>query len=302
MSKNFFVKKIGLPRLLIIGCGNIGIRLLNLLHKRFRIFAVTKNLKIFFKLRSLGVIPILIDLGDYKSLKRLKKIANIIIFLAPPFSKDIYDKGSRNLFSVFNKNLILMYISTTGVYGNCNSDFIDETRLVNPCTERAKRRIDAEQIWKIWARFLKNKLIILRVPGIYSKSRLPLERLKNKIGALVESEDVFTNHIHANDLARLIIFAINRGLSLRVYNTVDDSNLKMADYFDKISNLFKLPKSPRFSYFELKNQKNVSSFLLSFMSESRRIHNKRIKKELKFIFNYSDINDFFIKNKSILKI
>jgi nucleoside-diphosphate-sugar epimerase len=166
---------------------------------------------------------------------------------------------------------------------------VDETRPLNPQNSRARRRMDAEQTLRAWARRSGGHLSILRVPGIYAANRLPLERVKKGTPALREQDDVYTNHIHADDLARIVMLALLRGAPCRVYHAVDDSNMKMGEYFDAVAQAFQLPCPPRLPRAELKNQ--VSPMLLSFMSESRRLANERIKSELGVRLRYPCVLD-----------
>lgn len=290
MKKRNVIKKIGLPRMLIIGCGDVGMRLLPLVRDRFRVFAVTRSAEHCALLRDAGAIPIVADLDRPASLARLARLAQIVVHLAPPQSEGEIDRRSRNLAAILPDRATLVYISTTGVYGDCGGAGIDETRPVAPRNARAKRRVDAEQVLRAWARRAGGRLAILRAPGIYAADRLPLERLRKGTPALAASEDVFTNHIHADDLARLAATAIFKAQPLRIYHAVDDTDLTMGAYFDAVADAFALPRPPRLPRAEL--QQLVSPMLLSFMSESRRLRNTRIKAELGLRLRYPDVPAF----------
>jgi nucleoside-diphosphate-sugar epimerase len=270
--------KLGKPRLLILGCGDVGMRLLPLVRDRFRVFAVTSQPSRCAELRAAGAIPLIADLDSPATLARLGRIAPLVVHLAPPQSTGVTDRRTRNLSAILPEHTRLVYISTTGVYGDCAGAMIDETRTVQPQNVRAKRRVDAEQVLRGWGRRRHGRLGIFRVPGIYAADRLPLERLQKGTPALSAQDDVYTNHIHADDLARIIALALFRVQGGRVFNTVDDSDMKMAAYFDAVADAFKLARPPRLPRTEL--QKVVSPMLLSFMSESRRIGNRRLKTEL----------------------
>jgi nucleoside-diphosphate-sugar epimerase len=281
MNKNAIknkTKKLNKPRLLILGCGDVGLRLLPLVRDHFRVFAVTSQPSRREELRAAGAIPIIADLDQPASLARLTSLADRIVHLAPPQSEGVKDQRTRNLTAILPDHATLVYISTSGVYGDCGGAWIDETRTVRPQNARAKRRVDAEQALRTWARRAHGRLSILRVPGIYAADRLPLDRLKQGTPALVAEEDVVTNHIHADDLARIIACALFRAAPCRVYHAVDDTNMQMGEYFDAVADAFGLVKPPRLPRHAL--QQIVSPMLLSFMSESRRLNNLRIKSEL----------------------
>ena len=287
--KNKQLNGLGKPRLLIVGCGDVGMRLIPLLRSRFRVFALTSQSERLSELRSAGVTPILGNLDSPQSLYRLKGLADIVVHLAPPPLQGSLDQRTRNLVALLPRHGKLGYVSTTGVYGDCKGAFFDETRPVAPVNARAERRVDAERVLRRWARHYEGKLSILRVPGIYAADRLPLERLRQGTPALLDADDVYTNHIHADDLAQIIALALFRAQPLRVYHTVDDSALKMGDYFDQVAAAFKLPLPPRVPRAELSKQ--VSPMLLSFMSESRRLSNQRMKIELGVRLRWPAVSD-----------
>jgi dTDP-4-dehydrorhamnose reductase len=181
-----------------------------------------------------------------------------------------------------------VYVSTTGVYGDCDGAAFDETRPVAPASARAVRRVDAERRFRaVGARGLA-RVAILRVPGIYAHDRLPLDRLRKGLPALRAEDDVFTNHVHADDLARIARAALARGRPGRVVHAVDDSDLRMGDYFDRVADAFALPRPPRVARDELAAL--VTPAMLSFMSESRRLANRRLKRELRVRLRFADVD------------
>ncbi|MFJ3313787.1 NAD-dependent epimerase/dehydratase family protein [Herbaspirillum huttiense] len=281
------MKKLGLPRVLILGCGDVGLRLVPLLLPRYRVLAVTSNPDRRAELRAAGAIPIVANLDAPLTLGRLARLAPTIVHLAPPQSEGRIDRRTRNLAAILPEGARLVYVSTTGVYGDCAGASFDETRSVRPQNARAVRRVDAETVLRAWARRRQGKLSILRVPGIYAADRLPLERLHKGLPALVAQEDVHTNHIQADDLARICLAAMRLGAPNRVYHAVDDSDLKMGDYFDAVADAAGLSRPPRLPRSEL--ERSVSPMMLSFMSESRRLHNARIKEELGVQLRYPDV-------------
>jgi NAD dependent epimerase/dehydratase family len=206
-----------------------------------------------------------------------------LIYLAPPPNHGLQDRRLHHVLWGLNPKRAV-YISTTGVYGHHPHQWIDETCLATPVTDRARRRQEAEKVFRRWARSSRVKASILRVPGIYAHDRLPLERLKNQTPALMSEEDVYTNHIHADDLARLIWHTLFKGKAQRLYNACDDTHLKMGDYFDCIANAFGLSLPPRLNRITLSH--SLSPLQYSFMQESRQIKSLRIKKELGFYFSY----------------
>jgi nucleoside-diphosphate-sugar epimerase len=278
---------VGRPRLLLVGCGDVGMRLLPLLVPRFRVFAVTRDADRVAELRALGAVPIVADLDQPASLARLRGLASRVVHLAPPPAQGARDLRTRRLTAILPEGARVVYVSTSGVYGDCGGALVDETRTVAPKNARAARRVDAERVLRGWARRSGGSVAILRVPGIYAQDRLPLKRLREGTPALRPEDDVFTNHVQADDLARIVALALFRALPGRVVHATDDTRLKMGDYFDAVADAYGLPRPPRLERAALREA--VSPMLLSFMSESRRLDNTRLRRELGVRLLYPDV-------------
>lgn len=283
----------GVQNILIVGSGDVARRILSRLARRYRVHALLRDASRAPGWRAAGARPVIADLDDRASLKRLAGLADLILHLAPPPRHGLRDTRTRNLLAALGKGKSLprrlVYVSTTGVYGDCAGAWIDETRRLNPQNSRARRRVDAEHSLRQWAVQTGVEVCILRAPGIYAADRLPVERLGKGVPALIAADDVFTNHIHADDLAAACIAALSHGGNCRTYNVVDDSDLRMADYFDRVADAFALPRPPRLPYDAL--EQRLSPLQMSFMGESRRIGNRRLKKELKLRLAYPTVTE-----------
>ena len=287
------MQSFGKPSILIIGCGDIGLRVAKQLSRSHRIFALTSQQSRFQELREVGAIPVLGNLDHPESLWRLSGLAQTVIHLAPPQNGGNRDCRTRNLLRILaqGSNAVrrLIYISTTGVYGDHSGAKVSEVTPVSPQSERAKRRVDAERILRLWAPAHGVVLTILRVPGIYAADRLPIERLQAQTPALLPEEDAYSNHIHSDDLARLVCAAVYHGKPQRIINACDGGETKMGDYFDEVADAFGLERQVRLPGSEL--QKIVSPMLWSFMRESRRVTNQRLP-ELKTPLRYPSVGHF----------
>ena len=281
-----------MKNILIVGCGDIAMRIAPLLRTHYKLFGLIRNASRKEQLHALGVTPILADLDHRAQLRKIAGLADVVLHLAPPPNSSADDTRTQNLLAALSQGRLpqrLIYISTTGVYGDCGGEIVRETRALNPQSARARRRVDAEQRICTWAARNAVKASILRVPGIYAKERLPIERLRSATPAIIAEEDSCTNHIFADDLARMVIAAVRYAKPNRVYHASDDSELKMGDYFDEVADAFNLPRPPRLPRDEVKQ--SVSPVLWSFMNESRRLSNKRIKQELKIKLQYPQVSD-----------
>jgi len=281
------------PRLLIVGCGDIGIRVARLLRGRYRLLALTSSPARCADLRALGVVPLLGNLDQPATLARLAGIADAVLHLAPPTPAGTADLRTAHLLQVLARGggvRRLVYASTSGVYGDAQGARFDETRAVRPASDRALRRVDAERRVRQLGQVFGVRVTVLRIPGIYASDRVgghPRERLARGTPVLAAQDDVFTNHIHADDLARACVAALQRGLPQRVLHVCDDTELKMGEYFDLAADLCGLPRPPRIARAEAGEQ--LSPMLLSFMSESRRLDNRRMKRELRLTLRYPTV-------------
>ncbi len=284
-----------MKRILIVGCGDIARRIIPLLNTRYRVFALVRNPDYCAGLRELGAVPLIGDLDKRASLSRIAGLVDTVLHLAPPAASGL-DRRTRNLLSALSSGVLperMVYISTSGVYGDCKGAWVNETHPLNAESSRALRRIESETLIRNWAKQCGVRASILRVPGIYAADRLPLARLQQGTPGIADAEDSYTNHIHADDLARICIAALHRGKPCRIYHASDDSQLKMGEYFDAVADAYGLPHVPRISRVEA--QQLLSSALLSFMNESRRLSNERLKRELQVRLMYPTVADFLAK-------
>lgn len=276
------------PRVVLLGCGDVGLRFLNAFGARLRVFGIARRAEAMQDIRQAGGVPLRIDLDDRRSCRRLSGLAARVLHSAPPPTQGLDDARTRHAQAALPEARRWVYLSTTGVYGDCAGAWIDETRRVAPHNDRAIRRVAAEQRLRKQAARGGMQVVVLRVPGIYALERLPLERLQRGTPALCEQDDGYTNHIHADDLARIAFAALWRGGASRVIHAVDDSVLKMGDYFDAVADAFGLSRPPRLPREALKAA--VSPMLWSFMSESRRLTNHRLKRELRVRLRYPQVS------------
>lgn len=276
-----------MENLLIIGCGDIARRAIPLLSGHFNLYALVRDPARGAVLRAMGVTPVIGDLDHRRSLRRLAGLAQVVLHLAPPDGRGERDERTRNLLAALGQRTLpkrVVYISTSGVYGDCGGAWVSETRPLRAQTRRARLRVSAERQIRTWAARNRVHAAILRVPGIYAAGRLPLDRLRAGLPAILAAEDGYSNHIHADDLARILIAALRRARPNRIYHTVDDDEMKMGAYFDAIADAHGLPRPPRLSRAEVQQQ--VSPLMWSFMNESRRLRNDRMKRELKVRLRY----------------
>ena len=283
--------------MLIIGCGDVGLRVARQLPPRVRVLALTSSSEKIPLLRASAITPLAGNLDQPGTLRRLAGLATRVIHLAPPPGENLPDwrrdpRTPALLRALRLRGLpqSLVYGSTSGVYGNCDGAWASEVRSVNPHTPRAQRRVDAEQQLRFFGRSSGVRVHTLRIPGIYAPDRdggTPRTRLLKGTPVLQQEDDVYTNHIHADDLARACLAALWRGKPQRITNASDDTQLKMGDYFDLAADLYGLPRPQRVPRSTAQDQ--LPLMLLSFMGESRRLDNTRLKRELRLVLHYPTV-------------
>jgi nucleoside-diphosphate-sugar epimerase len=292
------------PRLLIVGCGDVGQRVANILNtsesdhpQRLRVLALTSSSERILAFRAQGIVPLVGNLDNAASFRRIAGLATHVLHLAPPPSEGWADPRALALTRVLRLRTspsVFVYGSTSGVYGDLAGAKAIETLPTAARTPRAVRRVNAEQAVRFLGRSSINsgfiRTSVLRIPGIYAPNReggTPKGRLLKGTPVLAAKDDVYTNHIHADDLARACLAALWRGKPQRVYNVNDDSRMKMGDYFDFAADLYNLPRPPRLPRSTAQDQ--LSLMLLSFMSESRQMDNGRMKRELRLKLRYPSV-------------
>ena len=265
-----------MKRLLIAGYGDIARRAAPLLAARFELRVLS---------RTSGL-----DLDRPESLATLEP-ADAVLHCAPPPSIGTADTRTANLLIALESRRILptrfVYISTSGVYGDCGGALVDETRALNPQSARAGRRVDAEARLALWCRSRGVALVVLRAPGIYATDRLPLERLRARAPVLCDPDDVNTNHIHADDLAAICARSLEESAPAGFYNASDDTQLKMGEWFDLLADRAGLPRPPRITRAVASGR--VPAEMFSFMNESRRLDNTRLKRTLGVRLRYPTV-------------
>ncbi|HVO88864.1 MAG TPA: NAD-dependent epimerase/dehydratase family protein [Casimicrobiaceae bacterium] len=276
-------------RVLLIGCGDIALRTAALLRGRVRLYGLTRHPDEARKLRALDIVPLVGDLDAPATLARLRTAPFAVLHFAPPPGEGRDDPRTAHLVAALSRAQIIpqrfVYISTSGVYGDCAGARVAETRPRRAQTPRARRRMAAEDRLRAWAARAGVRLAILRVPGIYAETRLPLDRVRHGTPVLRNEDDVYTNHIEATDLAHAVTAALFHGRANRAYNVSDDAEMKMGAWFDAVADAFRLPRPPRVSWEEA--ERRIAPALLSFMSESRRLANQRMKEELRVRLRYA---------------
>lgn len=269
---------------LIVGCGDIGLRVARALHARGETCTgVVRSAERVAQLQTLGIDARSVDLDGDSALPA----ATQVWWFAPPPNAGTRDPRLQRWLASAPAVQRIVYVSTSAVYGDCAGRWIDEDEPLKPQTDRGQRRLDAERALQAFAAARDCALMILRVPGIYGPGRLPRERLQRGLPVIREDQCPWTNRIHADDLAQAAIAAMDRGRAGRAYNVSDGQPTTMSDYFLRCAQLLGLPPPPRVTMAEARAQ--LTPAMLSFLEESKRLLNRRMLDELQMLLRYPDL-------------
>ncbi len=275
----------------IFGCGDIGRRLAHrLMAEGTEVAALARSPQRAEALKGAGITPSLGDLDDNSHPLILPNGIETLYYLAPPPPRGLVDpRLDRALNALGSIPRRLIYISTSGVYGDCHGAWIDETAPLRPKTDRAQRRLDAESQVQDFASRTGCEALILRVPGIYGDGRLPETRIKEGLPVIDPREAPWSNRIHADDLAEACLKARTRGLAGEAYNISDGQPSTMTDYFWQVADHLGLPRPPAIPLAEAR--KVLTPAMLSFIEESKRLDNRKMLKDLGVVLRYPCLAD-----------
>lgn len=277
---------------LIVGCGDIGVRIARLIQAGGgRVTGLARSEVSAARLRSYGIEPVSGNLDDPSSLTAIPSAARLIFYLAPPPGGGTLDSRMRHFcgaLAALPAPAKIVYMSTSGVYGDCAGAWVTEQTPLNPQTSRARRRVDAESILTDWGRQHAVAVVILRVTGIYGPGRLPLARLQQGHPVLREEEAPPTNRIHADDLASVCLAAATRAAAGAIFNVSDGRPGTMTGYFNAIADLLGLPRPPQVSRQEA--EKVMTPMMLSYLSETRRMDHRKMIEDLGVSLHYPDLD------------
>jgi len=254
---------------LIVGCGDTGVRVAaRAVAAGERVTGVVRSAESARRVRAVGAHALTLDLDqDELALPASDRM----FYFAPPQRDGASDRRMQRVLGAFQAPPpFMVYISTSGVYGDCGGAWVDEDRAVNAESDRAKRRVDAERQVLAWCAHAT----ILRAPGIYGPNRLPVDRIRDATPILDDAEGGWSNRIHIDDLAEIAWQAGCAHWAHHVYNATDGNPTRLGIYYDTLADMLGVAAPPRISWAQAEAQ--FSAMRLSFLRESRRLDNSRL--------------------------
>lgn len=280
----------------ILGCGDIGCRIVRSLttqgHDERNIVGLVNSIESVERCVEFGVIGLRFDLDKLNRDLSLCNAAQTYYTVAPQ-KHGVQDLRSKAVLQHFDDANIkpekVVLISTTGVYGDCGGQWVTEDSATEPETDRGQRRLDSERQWLSWGKRQGVPVVILRVPGIYANSRLPRDRIAAKTPVVKPGECGYTNRIHADDLAMICVAAMRRGKSADIFNATDGTPGKISEYLQEAAKVLGVAPLPEISMSEAHLE--LSSGMLSYLNESRKISNEKIMRKLSISLRYPDFKE-----------
>jgi len=279
----------------IVGCGYTGLRLAKRwLARGAPVRGLATRATSLAAIAASGVSAQELNLDDEPARGNLAQLdfADHLVYytVPPPPAGDSDPRLERFLAGLATNPARLIYLSTTGVYGDHAGGPVDEDTPPAPATPRAQRRLAAETRLREWAEPRAVSWCILRVPGIYGPGRLPLERLRNREPAIAPAEATPSNRIHVEDLVTACVAAGESSRAdRRIYNVTDGSDASLTAYLQRVARLAQLPEPPLISRGEAERLFSASTW--SFLGESRRVGNRRLREELEVELEFADLDE-----------
>lgn len=280
------------PPCLLVGCGYVGSTLVRyLLAAGVETLVTVRSDKRAHSLAELGVAFMPLDLDGEDPHLEVNLDGWNIIYFVPPNSDLIYDLRVTKFLKVLKLSgqpRKMIYISTTAVYGDHQGGIVTEETPVNPQLERGCRRLDAERQWQVYAEENALPWVVLRLSGIYGPGKLPIKRLQQQQPILSLSESGYSNRIHLEDLIEILCRVLSYPQSKGIYNVADGYPSSMSDYLLRVAKAAGIAAPPQISLHQAQQQ--LSATMLSYLSESRRIDNRRLLNDLQLTLKYSNLD------------
>lgn len=279
-----------MQKLLIVGLGDVAQRALPELLASWEVTALTRTARGMSAHERLQVVAFDLDAPVFSEaqLAALRQNYDAVLWTAPPNAAitDEYATRMRRVMAQWLGSATpwqpkrLVYISTTGVYGDCAGAWVDERTTLNPESSRAQARVWDERAWTSLGAAIGAQVCVLRAPGIYALERLPVQSVLVRAPVMLPHEDSFSNHIHADDLAGAAVYAVScaddaYAQNPCIINVCDDEPILMGQWFAALANILNLPTPEYITRTQM--QLSVGAMRWSFMRESRKIGNAKLR-------------------------
>ena len=291
---------------LIVGCGYTGLRLARRLRPGWRVAALARSEAAASRLAAEGLAVLGGDLDAAIAPEQAAALqaalrGAALAWLAPPPEQGEDDPRLARLLDALGpaRPAALLYMSTTGVYGDTGGGTVTEASPVSPANPRSRRRVAAERTAAAWCAARGVRHVVLRVPGIYGPGRLPLERLARGEPALRPEDSGPGNRIHVDDLVTACVAALERPVQ-GIFNITDGNPASTTEFLQRTAALAGLPPPPLVALPDAPGR--ISPGLLAFLVESRRVDNRRMLEELGVVPRYARLEDGIAASLATMRV
>ena len=276
--------KMLINKLLIFGYGYCAKALVaKLLNKKNEILVVSRNKQNIDKLKELGIKAC--EWTNISVVKHFISVSNTILISVPPHNYvDPVEVKFSEFFSQTNNKIRIIYLSSTGVYGDHKGAWVYENSKLKPTTELGKWRLRAEKNWLSFAKLNNLPISILRLSGIYGPNRSTFDRIQDKSFKIVRSPNLFFSRIHIDDITNIIIAFLEKKNINGIYNLSDNMPATSESLYLETFRLMNSKPPDAKSIEEL----NLSKTALGFFSESKKVSNKKLSLDLSYKFIHPD--------------
>jgi nucleoside-diphosphate-sugar epimerase len=206
----------------------------------------------------------------------LAATTHALISIPPDLEGDVVLRHFRDDLAALPDLVWVGYLSTVGVYGDWQGQWVDETSPTRPISERSLRRVQAERAWLDFGKAAGRRVEVFRLAGIYGPGRSVIDTLRAGTARRIVKPGQVFNRIHVDDVARVLAAAIDRATGHNIYNVSDDEPVAPQDVVAYAAELLRLPVPPEVAYEEA----GLKGMAASFWAESKRVGNARIKADL----------------------
>ena len=264
-----------MPHLLSFGHGYSAQGLGAILPDGWTLTGTTRKPERAEKIAALGAYAVIWPGSDLSA--ELDKATHILISTAPDENGDPVLGALRDEITARAGQFEWVgYLSTTGIYGDHQGGWVDETTPVNPVSKRGMYRANAENQWMELHRDTGLPVHIFRLSGIYGPGRGPFEKVKRGTAQRVIKENQYFSRTHVDDIAQVLLASINRPNAGSIYNVCDDLPVAPQDVIGYAAELLGVPLPPEVPFEEA----DMTPMARSFYGESKKVRNDKIKTEL----------------------
>lgn len=280
------------PVVAIAGCGYVGVRLAHrLAAEGYAVLAGGRDPEALRPHLPVTATAFRLDLDSGAGVATLAAADRLVAAYPPPRSGTRDPRSARLIAALAGGRgpERVVYLSTTGVYGDRGGQAVAETDPPAPGSQRAHRRLDAEARWRRLGRAGRARVNVLRVAGIYGPGRLPEEAVRAGTAARVAwPEARYTNTIHVDDLVALIGRTLDRGRPNRIYHACDGQQRRQGALIEVVAGVLGAalppPLDPAIA------EQELSPMRLSFLAESRCCRSERARRELGWAPRFTDLD------------